>query len=403
MSCNLSSNGLTDIEANEILADNINVYSNLYASGFTILNNRTTLLSSLNVSGNTKFNDTSILSSLNVSGNTYFNNVSVNSYLYVSGNNILDSLGYLNSSVSTLSELRADNIYTMISQEQTTMSTLINGVYPESEIKFLVNTGSNNLISTQSTCYTKVKTDGHLNVYHVEDITLPTRVKGWWNVHSELAQAQRDSIGLRFDVTNLQAAAALTDAEVATLQAEVELAQATAVGAQTTATGAAGGVAAIIAGLGIGSIVNAIVGGGSSGVTTLSNIDVVGINTAINNHTSSLNNLNATSTTLLSYINSLTNPTILNVNNLNVSQTSLLNGIITCISSLNVSGVSSFNNNSTFNSRLYVSGASILQASTTILNTLNVSGLTTLNNTTFISNLNVSGSTTINNTTITSK
>ena len=379
MSCILSSNGLTDIEANDILTDNINVFSNMNVSGFTILNNRTTLLSSLNVSGN-----------------AYFNNVSINSFLYVSGNNIIDTLGYLNFSVSSLSELRADNIYTMISQEQTTMSTLINGVYPESEIKFLVNTASNNLISTQSVCHTKINTDGVLNVYHDNDVTLPTRSEGWWEVHDELAQSQRDNIGLRFDVTNLQAASALTDAQIATIQGEVELAQATATGAQATATGAAGGVAAIIAGLGIGSIVNAIVGGG--GVSTLSNIDVVGINTAINNHTSSISNLNATSTTLLSYINALTNPTTLNVNNLNVSQKSLLNGIITCISSLNVSGVSSFNNNTTFNSRLYVSGASILQATTSILNTLNVSGFTTLsNNTTINGVLNVSSNSIFNN------
>ena len=211
----------------------------------------------------------------------------------------------------------------MISQEQTTMSTLINGVYPQSEIKFLVNTGSNNLISTQSPCYVKIKTDGFLNVYHDQDVTLPTRSQGWWDVHDELAQSQRDNIGLRFDVTNLQAASALTDAQVATLQGEVELAQATATGAQATATLASGGVAAIITGLGIGSIVNAIIGGGGSNTTSVSNIDVIG----------EINNLNATSTTLLSYINALTNPTTLNVNNLNVSQKSVFNNIITCTSS----------------------------------------------------------------------
>ena len=39
MSCNLSSNGLTDIEANEIIADNINIYSNLNVSGVSTINN----------------------------------------------------------------------------------------------------------------------------------------------------------------------------------------------------------------------------------------------------------------------------------------------------------------------------------------------------------------------------
>jgi hypothetical protein len=65
----------------------------------------------------------------------------------------------------------------------------------------------------------------------------------------------------------------------------------------------------------------------------------------INGHTTSISFLNATSTTLLSYINALTNPTTLNVNNLNVSQNSVLNGVITCVSSLNVSGLTTLNNN----------------------------------------------------------
>ena len=51
MSCNLSSTGLADINANEITTDNIHVYSNLYVSGTSKLNallvNNTTFLSSL--------------------------------------------------------------------------------------------------------------------------------------------------------------------------------------------------------------------------------------------------------------------------------------------------------------------------------------------------------------------
>ena len=107
--CGLSSTGLRNIDANEITADNTTIFSNLNVSGATILHNITTLLSSINVGGSAN------LYSLNVSGNTNFNNVSINSFLYVSGNNILESLEHLNSSVSNLSELRADNIYTMIS------------------------------------------------------------------------------------------------------------------------------------------------------------------------------------------------------------------------------------------------------------------------------------------------
>ena len=65
------------------------------------------------------------------------------------------------------------------------------------ETKFLNN---NNII------FSKVANDGTLQVYHNLDVTLPTRTAGWWNVHNELAQEQRDLIGLRFDVTNLQLA-----------------------------------------------------------------------------------------------------------------------------------------------------------------------------------------------------
>jgi hypothetical protein len=45
--CNLSSTGLQDIDANDILADNITILSRLYVSGITNLYN------SLNVSGTT--------------------------------------------------------------------------------------------------------------------------------------------------------------------------------------------------------------------------------------------------------------------------------------------------------------------------------------------------------------
>ncbi len=60
-----------------------------------------------------------------------------------------------------------------------------------------------------------------------------------------------------------------------------------------------------------------------------------------------LHNLNATSTSLLTYIDNLTNPSTLNVNNSNVSETSKLNGSTTLMSSLNVSGNTTLSNNTT--------------------------------------------------------
>jgi hypothetical protein len=55
MSCNLSPNGLTDIEANEILADNINIYSNLNVSEFSTFNN-VSISSTLTVNGENVIN-----------------------------------------------------------------------------------------------------------------------------------------------------------------------------------------------------------------------------------------------------------------------------------------------------------------------------------------------------------
>ncbi len=157
-----------------------------------------------------------------------------------------------------------------------------------------------------------------------------------------------------------------------------------------------------------------------------------------------ISNLNATSTTLLSYINALTNPTTLNVNNLNVSQKSVLNGVVTCMSSLSVAGniqgtqyifgntanpyvswgsnligtyatTTSYISNSAMVGDLIVKGGTganlrlqtgagkagmiidtynnpILNNQTTCVSSLNVSGFTTLNN-----NTNIKGIASIHN------
>ena len=331
---NITITGLEDIEADDIITDTISVLSSLY-----------------------------------VSGNTNFNNISVNSSLVVSGNNVLNSLDFLITGVSSLTNLRADNIYTMISQEQTTISTLVNGVYPTSEIKFLVNTGSNNLISTQSTCFTKIDTDGELNVFHILSEFLPTRNEGWWVVHDELAQAQRDSIGLRFDVTNLQAGSLLTDAAVATLQSDVATAQATAtLGvlnaglAQATATGAAISISSF-----------------SAQAQLL------------------INDLNVTSTTIFNNLNSFSTAAQLSINNLNVTSTSIFNNLNSfstsaqlSINNLNATSTTIFNK--TLFSELYVVGGSTFQGATTCLSTLNISGASLLNdNVTMNNNLIING------------
>ena len=71
----------------------------------------------------------------------------------------------------------------------------------------------------------------------------------------------------------------------------------------------------------------------SSTIINKPDLTVYALTTNLNNLSTNsilnISNLNATSTTLLGYINALTNPTTLKVNNLNVSQTSVFNGATT--------------------------------------------------------------------------
>ena len=104
-----------------------------------------------------------------------------------------------------------------------------------------------------------------------------------------------------------------------------------------------------------------------------------------------IDNLNATSTTILGNLNSLSTNSILSINNLNATSTTTFNNLnslstnsILSINNLNATSTSIFNKTNFTN--LYVSNAS------TLLSSLNVSGTTTLNSATTInSTLNVVG------------
>jgi hypothetical protein len=74
MNCyGLSSTGFNDIDANKIISDNITIFLNLNVSGISKLNelpvnDNATFITSFNISGFTTLNKTTILSSLNISG-----------------------------------------------------------------------------------------------------------------------------------------------------------------------------------------------------------------------------------------------------------------------------------------------------------------------------------------------
>jgi hypothetical protein len=87
---------------------------------------------------------------------------------------------------------------------------------------------------------TKITQTGELFVYHPSAPIPAGYGPGWWSVENKIANVITDTQGLRFDVTNLQAATgatAITDATTATAATTAAGAGLTAAG---TATGAAG-------------------------------------------------------------------------------------------------------------------------------------------------------------------
>jgi len=408
--CGLSSTGLNDINANNITSDNITIYSNLNVSGFSNLNellvdNNVSFISSLNVSGFTTLNKTTILSSLNVSGFTNLNNTTnINGSLYISGLNVLSTLNSYSTSLtslyssteeienvlitlgtglSTLNNFRSDNESALITQESTTFSTLIHGVYPGSEIKFDTVLSKSNVISqgTGTEYLTKIDSNGKLCVYHPYNVLLPQKLAGYWVIHDEIEGLEKQAI---IDAAKFLSHDILIE------------------GVGGVATGAAQGVAAISLYLGISDILDIITGGGDPPDP----IDVTAINTNLiyvrddlnslsTSSTLAITNLNNTTTSILGYINGYTGFSNLNTIHLNVSGSTTLNNNTTLLSSLNVSGFTTLNNNTTLLSSLNVSGFTRLNNNTTLLSSLNVSGSTLLNNnTTLLSSLNVSGFTT---------
>ena len=99
-------------------------------------------------------------------------------------------------------------------------------------------------------CNTKINEDGELMVYH-PTAPLPAGFSpGWWGVENRIANVIIDTQGLRFDVTNLQAAtgaAAVSSTSAATAAvAGAGAGLATAATATAAAAAAAGGTIAAV-------------------------------------------------------------------------------------------------------------------------------------------------------------
>ena len=134
-------------------------------------------------------------------------------YLYTS-NSSNNNYKYSYNSTSNLSYQLYNlnqyiNPYPIIYKDTSNSTVLkITGYDTTSEIKFDTMAG-NQVI-------TKIDKDGKLMIYHSVDPTLPNRSAGWWYIHDELANRERDTIGLRVDMTEQQAVSATNSATIAT-------------------------------------------------------------------------------------------------------------------------------------------------------------------------------------------
>ncbi len=101
--------------------------------------------------------------------------------------NVLDTLNSYGTGLITLYNFRSDNESALITQESTTFSTLIHGVYPGSEIKFgTILSKINAFLQLTGTQFlTKIDTDSKLCVFHPFNVLLPIRTEGYWVVHDE--------------------------------------------------------------------------------------------------------------------------------------------------------------------------------------------------------------------------
>ncbi len=136
-------------------------------------------------------------------------NIDVHENLNIQNINILDlinndisgNINIINNKLIDLSNnliyFRIDNPEKIIFYDLSSNKIIIKQIDTNNEILFRNFFNQN---------YTKIGNDSELYIYHDLDITLPLRSAGFWNVHDELSQLQRDTFGLRFDVTNLQAA-----------------------------------------------------------------------------------------------------------------------------------------------------------------------------------------------------
>ena len=187
--------------------------------------------------------------------------------------NLIDSnqSNFITSTSNILEQHSSNNIAVSATYLQTQITNTCNLIYKDANLNTIVKITAQNpyyplygnpveilFQNVNGTCLSKVTQSGELMVYHPAGPIPAGYSAGWWGVENRIANVITDTQGLRFDVTNLQAAtgaAAITDTTAATAAAAGAAGGLTSAGAATAASGAE------IAGGDIGSVALGVAGG----------------------------------------------------------------------------------------------------------------------------------------------
>jgi len=410
-----------NLSNNSILKGGATISSNLYISGFSILQNSVTNLTSLNVNGPIILNNATMLSSLYVSGNAIFNNnVAVNGNLIgknytvenllVSSNTVLNNRTTILSTLDILGNAKFEDIINTnniqgLNNNINIVSPIINignnnsKIYIYGTATFVATTDlkiSDKLISLNLNANNADPADiGLLSGIEILSISGQSFIKTNSDATRFLIKAPLET-NTNYIATldynnnlNVSGSTIITDKVTmlsnlnisgsATLYNSVSLLSSLIVPQYTNLIG----TTTMLSKLNV-SGVSLLMGSN----TILSNFNVSGI-TTFNGDTTILSTLN------INDVCTLNNVTILS--SLNVSNNTILNGVTSVLSNLNVTGTNIFQGNVTSISSLNISGFGLLCGSSTIYSSLNILGNTVMNNSVTInSNLNISGNTIIN-------
>ena len=197
---------------------------------------------------------------------------------YIGSTGIYPIQDYINSNITNTSNyvLNTSNILELHSSNssnflQTQITGTCNLVYKDNDCNTILRISAQNIYypisgnpvemrfqNVENKYITKITQTGELFVYHPSAPIPAGYGPGWWSVENKIANCITDGQGLRFDVTNLQAATgatAITDATTAS----GAVAGAVAGVASATATTATAGTA--IAGGDYGSVALGLAGG----------------------------------------------------------------------------------------------------------------------------------------------